>query len=369
MTYNAEKTAPFATRHIGITDDDRDKMLSELGYQNVPALLDKVIPSKILRQSKFFIGEGLSEAEVLAELADMGSENHLATSYIGQGYYGCHTPSVILRNVLENPAWYTAYTPYQPEISQGRLEAILNFQTMVMELTGMEMANSSLLDEATAAAEAMMMAYRIQKTRCNKFRIDKDTHPQTINILRTRARPLGIELVISKASTRNDDDFFGALISYPTSSGEIRDVKTDIARMKNKGTIVIIASDLLALTVLKSPGKLGADIVIGSAQRFGVPFGFGGPHAAFFATKTEYQRHIPGRLVGVSKDRNGKLAYRLALQTREQHIRREKATSNICTAQVLLAVMAGFLRCGMGQAACAPLRCIAIIWQCALPMP
>jgi len=338
----ADTLAGFATRHIGLSHRDIAQMLSTLSLETMQELLDEVIPASIIRKSEFDLGEGLSEAEILAELSDLASQNHIATSLIGMGYYGCHMPAVIQRNVLENPAWYTAYTPYQPEISQGRLEAILNFQTMVAELTGMDIANGSLLDEATAAAEAMMMAFRLQKTKHTIFRVDADTHPQTIAILNTRARPLGIEISIAPAGTAYEDNIFGALVSYPSSEGQIRDLATEIQQIKAAGGMAIVASDLLALVCLEPPGNFGADIVLGSAQRFGVPFGFGGPHAAFFATQSSYQRAIPGRLVGVSKDSAGRMAYRLALQTREQHIRREKATSNICTAQVLLAVIAGF---------------------------
>ena len=338
----AAPQAPFASRHIGLNAQDVSTMLTKLGTPSLEALLDEVIPAKILRASPMEIPQALSEAEVLADLAALASQNSARTSLIGMGYYGCHTPPVIQRNVLENPAWYTAYTPYQPEISQGRLEAILNFQTMVTDLTGMDIANGSLLDEATAAAEAMAMAFKAHRGKGNIFRVDPDAHPQTINVLKTRAAPIGITLEIAAVGTPFEADCFGALISYPGSTGEVRDIKPDIDDIQAAGGMAIVASDLLALCVLESPGSLGADIVLGSAQRFGVPFGYGGPHAAFFATETAHQRSIPGRLVGVSQDAQGKQAYRLALQTREQHIRREKATSNICTAQVLLAVMAGF---------------------------
>ncbi len=342
MNKTASTYTEFSARHIGLSSADIDRMLSTLSLDSMQALMDEVIPASIIRKSEFEIGEGLSEAEILAELSEFADMNNIATSLIGMGYYGCHMPAVIQRNVLENPAWYTAYTPYQPEISQGRLEAILNFQTMVAELTGMDIANGSLLDEATAAAEAMMMAFRLQKTKHTIFRVDADTHPQTIAILETRAHPLGIEINIAPAGTGYDENIFGALISYPSSEGQIRDIEGEISQIKAAGGMAIVASDLLALACLEPPGKFGADIVLGSAQRFGVPFGYGGPHAAFFATLSTYQRAIPGRLVGVSKDSAGRMAYRLALQTREQHIRREKATSNICTAQVLLAVIAGF---------------------------
>ena len=334
--------AAFSTRHIGLNQHDVTTMLSALGTSSVPELLDEVIPANIRRDDQMQIGAPLSEAEVLAEMRAIAGKNRIVTSLIGMGYYDCHTPPVILRNVLENPAWYTAYTPYQPEISQGRLEAILNFQTMVMELTGMDIANGSLLDEATAAAEGMAMAFRAHRGKANIFRVDPDTHPQTIAILHTRAEPIGIELDIRGTAEPYEEGCFGALISYPASGGEVRDIRPEIESIHAAGGLAIVACDLLALTILESPGALGADMVLGSTQRFGVPFGYGGPHAAFFACRTAHQRLIPGRLVGVSQDSGGRMAYRLALQTREQHIRREKATSNICTAQVLLAVMAGF---------------------------
>ena len=338
----AAPQAEFAARHIGLNARDISTMLTKVGAKSVEALLDEVIPANILRANPMDIPKAMSEAEVLADMAALASKNSIQTSLIGMGYYGCHTPPVIQRNVFENPAWYTAYTPYQPEISQGRLEAILNYQTMVTDLTGMDIANGSLLDEATAAAEAMAMAFRAHRGKGNIFRIDRNTHPQTINVLKTRATPIGIKLEILPAELPFKPECFGALLSYPGSTGEVRDIKPEIDAIQAAGGMAIVASDLLALCVLESPGALGADIVLGSAQRFGVPFGFGGPHAAFFATKTKHQRSIPGRLVGVSQDAQGRKAYRLALQTREQHIRRERATSNICTAQVLLAVMAGF---------------------------
>ena len=338
----AAPQAGFVTRHIGLNESDITTMLSTLDLPSVDALLGEVIPPSILRHDSMAIGAARSEAEILEELGALAAKNIINSSLIGMGYYGCHTPPVILRNVLENPAWYTAYTPYQPEISQGRLEAILNYQTMVAELTGMDLANGSLLDEATAAAEGMAMAYRANRGKADIFRVDPDTHPQTLSILQTRARPLGIILEIEDPAKDYHDGVFGALISYPGSSGAVRDIRPAIEAVHAVGGLAIVASDLLALTMLESPGSLGADIVLGSSQRFGVPMGYGGPHAAFFATLATHQRAIPGRIVGVSQDSNGRTAYRLALQTREQHIRREKATSNICTAQVLLAVMAGF---------------------------
>ena len=334
--------AGFVTRHIGLNDSDIATMLATLDLPSVEALLGEVIPPSILRSDKMDVGAPLSESEILDELGALAAKNTINQSLIGMGYYGCHTPPVILRNVLENPGWYTAYTPYQTEISQGRLEAILNYQTMVAELTGMDIANGSLLDEATAAAEGMAMAFRAHRGKADIFRVDPDTHPQTLSILRTRARPLGITLDVKDPAAPYQDGLFGVLISYPGSSGAVRDIQPAIEAVHTAGGMAIVASDLLALTMLEAPGTFGADIVLGSAQRFGVPMGYGGPHAAFFATLAKHQRAIPGRLVGVSQDSNGQMAYRLALQTREQHIRREKATSNICTAQVLLAVMAGF---------------------------
>ena len=334
--------AAFSTRHIGLNAHDMSRMLDELKLPSVDALMDEVVPANIRRADEMQIGAPLSEAEILAEMKEIAGKNRIVTSLIGMGYYGCHTPPVILRNVLENPAWYTAYTPYQPEISQGRLEAILNFQTMIMELTGMDIANGSLLDEATAAAEGMAMAYRAHRGKGTLFRVDPDTHPQTLAVLRTRAAPIGIEIEVRDTAEAYDEGCFGALISYPGSTGEVRDIKPEIEAVHAAGGLAIVATDLLALTMIESPGALGADMVLGSSQRFGLPFGYGGPHAAFFACRTAHQRSIPGRLVGVSQDSKGRMAYRLALQTREQHIRREKATSNICTAQVLLAVMAGF---------------------------
>ena len=334
--------AAFETRHIGLNQADMAHMLATSNAASLDSLIKEVIPTSIRRADSMQIEPALSEAEALAELRAIANRNQIKTSLIGMGYYDCHTPPVIQRNVLENPAWYTAYTPYQPEISQGRLEAILNYQTMVTDLTGMDIANGSLLDEATAAAEAMAMAQRAHRGKGTIFRVDADTHPQTIAVLQTRAAPTGITLDIQPSDAPLPENCFGALISYPGSSGVVRDITAAITAIHDAGGLAIIASDLLALTMIEAPGTFGADIVLGSAQRFGVPFGYGGPHAAFFATTEKLQRSIPGRLVGVSQDSNGQPAYRLALQTREQHIRREKATSNICTAQVLLAVMAGF---------------------------
>ena len=342
MTPKPVPHAAFATRHIGLTEADITTMLATVNSSSLDDLLDSVIPAKIRRKSEMDLPPPHSEHQALDVIRGLANRNDAVTSLIGMGYYNCHTPPVIQRNVLENPAWYTAYTPYQPEISQGRLEAVLNFQTMVADLTGLDIANGSLLDEATAAAEAMAVAFRAYKGDGTRFIVDPDTHPQTIGVLRTRAKPLGIQIDITAMPKNLPDGCFGSLISYPGSSGHLRDIAADIDVTHAGGGMAIVCCDLLALTLLTSPGELGADMAIGSAQRFGVPFGYGGPHAAFFATHQRLQRAIPGRLVGVSQDQHGQPAYRLALQTREQHIRREKATSNICTAQVLLAVMAGF---------------------------
>ena len=287
----------------------------------------------------------------MARLREIASANRVFKSFIGMGYYDCHTPTVILRNVLENPAWYTAYTPYQPEISQGRLEALLNFQTMVSDLTGMEIANASLLDEATAAAEAMTFCQRLSKNTAKIFFVSRDCHPQTIEVVRTRAEPLGIEVVVGDHATDLAAlDYFGVLLQYPGSGGEIHDYADVVAAAHTKKALVVVAADLLSLTLLTPPGEFGADVAIGTTQRFGVPLGYGGPHAAYFATRDAHKRVMPGRVVGLSIDSHGDKAYRLAMQTREQHIRREKATSNICTAQVLLGIMASLYACYHGPA-------------------
>ncbi|MFM8458274.1 MAG: glycine dehydrogenase, partial [Chthoniobacterales bacterium] len=303
-------------------------------------LIDQTVPEAIRFRRPLTLPEPLDEHAALAEIRSLADENMPRRSFIGMGYHNCHVPPVILRNVLENPGWYTAYTPYQAELAQGRLEALLNFQTMVSDLTGMEIANASLLDESTAAAEAMAMAHGI-KGSGRKFFVADNVHPQTIALLRTRAEPLGIEIVTAPwREAAFDQEFFGALVQYPATDGAVEDYGDFAARVHAAGAVFIVAADLLALNLLKPPGEFGADIVVGSAQRFGVPLGYGGPHAAFLATKDEHKRRLPGRLVGVSKDADGNPAMRLSLQTREQHIRRDKATSNICTAQVLLAVMA-----------------------------
>ncbi|MBW5414011.1 aminomethyl-transferring glycine dehydrogenase [Pseudomonas sp. MAG002Y] len=331
----------FISRHIGPRELDIVSMLDLLGYDSLDAMTAKVIPDSIKGTSVLDLPQGLSEADALAELRGIARKNKLFKSFIGQGYYNCHTPAPILRNLLENPAWYTAYTPYQPEISQGRLEALLNFQTLIGDLTGLPVANASLLDEATAAAEAMTFCRRLSKSKAEAFFVSLHCHPQTIDVIRTRAEPLGIEIVVGVETDIDDHGrFFGALFQYPMTTGEIRDYREVIEAFHQAGALVAVAADLMALTLLTPPGEFGADVAIGTAQRFGVPLGFGGPHAAYFATQDKYKRDMPGRVVGVSIDRHGNPAYRLALQTREQHIRREKATSNICTAQVLLANIA-----------------------------
>jgi len=330
----------FATRHVGPNREDQQAMLSLLGLNNLQQLIEQVVPESITNNNPLDIPTQCTESQALKELRQIANKNKIFKSFIGQGYYGTLTPNVILRNILENPAWYTAYTPYQPEISQGRLEALINFQTMVTDLTGLEIANASMLDEGTAAAEAMTLARRVSKSKSNRFHVDSDCLPQTIDIIATRAQPLGIEVVIGKPEESNGD-VFGMLLQYPGASGDIQDHRETIAKVQAQKGIVVMAADILSLVLLESPGSLGADIAIGSTQRFGVPMGFGGPHAAYMATKEAYKRNLPGRIVGLSQDAQGNPAYRLALQTREQHIRREKATSNICTAQVLLAVIAG----------------------------
>jgi glycine dehydrogenase len=332
----------FIARHIGPRDADTAAMLALLGYDSVDALTGAVIPESIKGTSILGEQPGLSEADALAKIKAIAAKNQQFKNYIGQGYYGTHTPSPILRNLLENPAWYTAYTPYQPEISQGRLEALLNFQTLISDLTGMQIANASLLDEATAAAEAMTFCKRLSKNKAsNTFFASQHCHPQTLDVLRTRAEPLGIEVEVGdEAAITDASAYFGALLQYPASNGDIFDYRALVERFHAANALVAVAADLLALTLLTPPGEFGADVALGSAQRFGVPLGFGGPHAAYFATRDAFKRDMPGRLVGMSVDRFGKPALRLAMQTREQHIRREKATSNICTAQVLLANIA-----------------------------
>ena len=332
----------FIARHIGPREADTQAMLELVGYASLDALTDSVIPNSIKGTSVLDGSAGQGEAQALADLRAIAVQNQLLRNHIGQGYYPCHTPAPILRNLLENPAWYTAYTPYQPEISQGRLEALLNFQTLIGDLTGMQIANASLLDEATAAAEAMTFCKRLSKNKAAQaFFASAHCHPQTLDVLRTRAEPLGIEVVVGdEAALQDFSAYFGVLLQYPASTGAVIDYRELIERAHAAGTLVAVAADLLALTLLTPPGEFGADVVLGSAQRFGVPLGFGGPHAAYFATRDAFKRDMPGRLVGISIDRFGNPALRLAMQTREQHIRREKATSNICTAQVLLANIA-----------------------------
>jgi glycine dehydrogenase len=339
-----ENHAEFIARHIGIDEAAEKHMLSVIGEASRRALIDSIVPRSIARAAPMKLPPPASEAEALRELKAMAAKNQVFKSFIGQGYHGTHTPGVILRNILENPAWYTAYTPYQAEISQGRMEALVNFQTMVCDLTAMPIANASMLDEATAAAEAMTLAKRSVKSKSNVFIVAGDCHPQTIEVVQTRAAPLGIEVVLANSADEwakaLAGEYFAALAQYPATSGRIDDLRADVATVHAKQAAFIVAADLLALTLLVPPGEFGADIVVGTSQRFGMPMGAGGPHAAYMACRDELKRNLPGRLVGVSVDTHGNPAYRLALQTREQHIRREKATSNICTAQVLPAVIA-----------------------------
>ncbi|TFY98760.1 aminomethyl-transferring glycine dehydrogenase [Ramlibacter rhizophilus] len=339
-----ENAAEFIPRHIGITADDEAKMLSVVGEASRRALIEGIVPRAIARNTDMRLPPPVGEAAALAELRAIASRNRVMRSFIGQGYHGTITPPVILRNVLENPAWYTAYTPYQAEISQGRMEALVNFQTMVCDLTGMPIANASMLDEATAAAEAMTLARRSVRSKSDVFVVAGDCHPQTLEVIQTRAAPLGIELRVANSAAEWAEalagDYFAVLAQYPSTSGRIDDLRADVVTVHARQAAFIVAADLLALTLLAAPGEFGADIVVGTTQRFGMPMGAGGPHAAYMACRDEYKRSLPGRLVGVSVDAHGNPAYRLALQTREQHIRREKATSNICTAQVLPAVVA-----------------------------
>ncbi len=347
-----ENDSEFVARHIGPDEADQAHMLGVIsrgGADSVPftrrALIEAIVPRSIARAAAMHLPAPLTEAQALAELRGIAAKNQVLKSFIGQGYHGCHTPGVILRNILENPAWYTAYTPYQAEISQGRMEALINFQTLVCDLTGMAMANASMLDEATAAAEAVMLARRSVRSKSDTVVVAGDCHPQTIEVLRTRAEPLGLTVMLANSAVEWDQlldagDYFAVLVQVPTTSGSLHDLRADAARIHAHQAAFIVAADLLALTLVVPPGELGADIAVGNTQRFGVPMGNGGPHAAYLACRDEFKRSMPGRLVGVSVDAHGAPAYRLALQTREQHIRREKATSNICTAQVLLAVMA-----------------------------
>jgi len=340
MLPDRDASADFISRHIGTTLAEQQTMLQAIGVASVDALIGQIVPDNIVSHAPLALPDPRTESDVLDELKRMAARNQLRKNYIGQGYYGTHVPNVILRNILENPAWYTAYTPYQPEISQGRLEALLNYQTMVADLTGMDISNASLLDEGTAAAEAMTLARRSARGESAVFFVSCHVHPQTLAVVRTRAAYLGLEVLVGDES-QGLPACFGVLLQYPHSLGDVADYHALVTQAHAQGSVVIVATDLLALALLAPPGQWGADIAIGSAQRFGVPMGFGGPHAGFMACKDAYKRNMPGRLVGVSKDAQGTPALRLALQTREQHIRREKATSNICTAQVLLAVMAG----------------------------
>ncbi|WP_454831669.1 aminomethyl-transferring glycine dehydrogenase [Pseudoxanthomonas wuyuanensis] len=347
MSHNAtpslrelEHHSAFLERHIGPNDAEIAQMLAVVGHASLDAMTDAIVPGNIKSPAPLALPKAITEVEALAKIRAIADKNQVFRSFIGQGYYGTHTPNVILRNILENPAWYTAYTPYQAEISQGRMEALINFQTLVADLTGMEIANASLLDEGTAAAEAMTLAKRSSKSKSNVFFVSRQVHPQTLEVLRTRAEAMGIELHVGDDSEAAGVDSYGVLLQYPDTLGRIHDHAALTDAVHARGGLVAVATDLLALTLIKAPGEWGADIVIGNSQRFGVPFGFGGPHAAFMACRDAFKRSMPGRLIGVSIDAEGKPAYRLTLQTREQHIRREKATSNICTAQVLLAVMA-----------------------------
>ena len=332
----------FSRRHIGIDQKVSAEMLKDIGFSSMDDFIQSIVPRNIYSPESLNLSSELSEEEALRYLEKISKKNKVYKTYIGQGFYNSVTPAPIVRNIFENPGWYTSYTPYQPEIAQGRLEALINYQTMICDLTGMEIANASLLDEPTAAAEAMTLAKRISKSKASLFIVDEQCLPQTINVLKTRAKPLGIEIKIGDPQKMQDEEYFAALVQYPGVDGVIRDFSDLVDSSHKNDALVIFAADILALTLIKPPGEFGADIVIGSSQRFGVPIGFGGPHAAFMAAKESYKRSLPGRIVGASIDSHGNIAYRLALQTREQHIRREKATSNICTAQALLAIMAGF---------------------------
>jgi glycine dehydrogenase len=344
-TRPAAETLPaldvFAPRHIGPGPDELRRMLAELGLPSLDALVDETVPASIRLRRPLALPPARGEEQALADLRALAAQNRVRRSFLGQGYHDTATPAVIQRNVIENPGWYTAYTPYQAEIAQGRLEALINFQTMVADLTGLPLAGASLLDEATAAAEAMHMCHALAKGERHVFVVAEDCHPQTIAVVRTRAKPLGIEVRVGPTDALDLSGAFGVLVQYPTTDGRVRDYEALGRAVHDAGALFVVATDLLALTLLRAPGEFGADIAVGSSQRFGVPLGFGGPHAGFLSTRDEHKRHMPGRLIGVSKDAEGKPAYRMALQTREQHIRREKATSNICTAQVLLAVVAG----------------------------
>ena len=338
MLKNAQKD--FIQRHIGPSEKEQETMLKELGYESLDQLIKDTVPEKILSKDSLDIGDPNSEYKALRKLKNISKKNKIFSSFIGMGYYGTYTPYVILRNILENPGWYTSYTPYQPEVAQGRLEMLLNFQQMIIDFTGMDIANASLLDEGTAAAEAMGLSYRLSKIETKKVFVSENCHPQTIEVIKTRAEPLGLEIIVGDEDKDINENIICGILQYPGTLGDIKDPSEAISKIHKNNGKAVLACDLLALAKLKTPAELGADIAVGSSQRFGIPMGYGGPHAAFFATKDEYKRSMPGRIVGVSVDRHGKKAFRLALQTREQHIRRDKATSNICTAQALLAIVA-----------------------------
>ncbi|UBO72629.1 aminomethyl-transferring glycine dehydrogenase [Aeromonas rivuli] len=340
--FELEQKTNFLRRHIGPGESELRALLATVGAESLDDLISQTVPAAIRREAPLGIGAPMTEVEALAKLKGYAAQNRIAKSYIGMGYHDTHVPHVILRNVLENPGWYTAYTPYQPELAQGRLEALLNFQQLTLDLTGMDLASASLLDEATAAAEAMALAKRMAKSKSNLFFVADDVHPQVIDVVRERAVHFGFELVVAPAADAVNEEVFGALFQYPSTTGEVTDLGALIKAVQAQKGLACVSADMLSLLLLKSPGELGADVVLGSAQRFGVPMGYGGPHAAFFATRDAYKRSMPGRIIGVSKDSRGKSALRMAMQTREQHIRREKANSNICTAQVLLANMASF---------------------------
>ncbi|MEK0420192.1 MAG: hypothetical protein RLZZ161_43, partial [Bacteroidota bacterium] len=350
MQLNTRYTEKFEDRHIGPRPSDLPEMLKTIGVDSLETLISKTVPAGIRLPRPLNIGEPMSEPAFLEMLKTKAAKNKIYKNYIGMGYYGTHTPGVILRNIMENPGWYTQYTPYQAEIAQGRLEALLNYQTMIIDLTGMEIANASLLDEGTAAAEAIhMFLEQAPKGQGMKFFVDEDIFPQTKDILLTRSEPIGVELVFGNYKTFSPDTtYFGAVVQYPNDKGSIEDYREFVQKCKAHNVKTCFVADILSLTVLTPPGEMGADCVVGSTQRFGVPMGYGGPHAAYMAAKDEHKRQMPGRIIGVSIDRNGNRALRMALQTREQHIKRQNATSNICTAQVLLSIMAGMYGCYHG---------------------
>ncbi|MCB2123524.1 MAG: glycine dehydrogenase (aminomethyl-transferring), partial [Rhodobacteraceae bacterium] len=345
MTFTPTDYRPYDfanRRHIGPSPAEMEEMFKVLGVKDLEELIDQTVPQSLRQEKPLDFGKPKSERELLWFMRQVAKKNKVFTSMIGQGFYGTVCPPAIQRNILENPAWYTAYTPYQPEISQGRLEALLNYQTMVCDMTGLEIANASLLDEATAAAEAMTMAQRVAKSKATAFFIDENCHPQNIEVMKVRAEPMGIEVIVGDPAKIEAGKVFGAIFQYPGTYGHLTDFAPHIAALHETGAVGIVIADIMALTILKEPGAMGADIAVGSTQRFGVPMGYGGPSAAYMACKDAHKRQMPGRIVGVSIDAQGGKAYRLSLQTREQHIRREKATSNVCTAQALLANMASF---------------------------